>query len=438
MNSIVSRDITSRRILRIALPILFSNATIPILGAVDTGVIGQLGDPAAIGAVGIGAIIISAIYWVFGFLRMGTVGLTSQAYGAKDFMEVDALLGRCLIVGFSAGLIIILIQSVAFQLALNISPASKEVELFASKYIEIRIFSAPAAIALFGITGWLIALERTKSILLVQLFMNGLNVILDILLVNHFELGIQGVAYASLVAEWCGFILGLYLCRDRLMATGFLNFLQIFDKKRLTNMVNVNIDILIRSLLLQMAIISFLFIGSDFGDLALASNQILLQFIHIVSYALDGFAHAAETLVGQSVGARDRRSFRQAAILTTIWAGLICIIFVMFFLIFGGHLVDLMTVSPEVRLEARKYLPYLSILPLIGLFSYMLDGIFIGATRTRDMRNMMFISFLGYVLVLFLLIPNFENHGLWFGLMALYILRAVTLSLKYPALEASI
>ena len=438
MNSIVSRDITSRRILRIALPILFSNATIPILGAVDTGVIGQLGDPAAIGAVGIGAIIISAIYWVFGFLRMGTVGLTSQAYGAKDFMEVDALLGRCLIVSFSAGLIIILIQSVAFQLALNISPASKEVELFASKYIEIRIFSAPAAIALFGITGWLIALERTKSILLVQLFMNGLNVILDILLVNHFELGIQGVAYASLVAEWCGFILGLYLCRDRLMAKGFLNFLQIFDKKRLTNMVNVNIDILIRSLLLQMAIISFLFIGSDFGDLALASNQILLQFIHIVSYALDGFAHAAETLVGQSVGARDRRSFRQAAILTTIWAGLICIIFVMFFLIFGGHLVDLMTVSPEVRLEARKYLPYLSILPLIGLFSYMLDGIFIGATRTRDMRNMMFISFLGYVLVLFLLIPNFENHGLWFGLMALYILRAVTLSLKYPALEASI
>ncbi|MGB0634405.1 MAG: MATE family efflux transporter [Paracoccaceae bacterium] len=438
MNLIVSRDITSRRILRIALPILFSNATIPILGAVDTAVIGQLGDPAAIGAVGIGAIIISAIYWVFGFLRMGTVGLTSQAYGAKDFMEVDALLGRCLIVGFSAGLIIILIQSVAFQLALNISPASKEVELFASKYIEIRIFSAPAAIALFGITGWLIALERTKSILLVQLFMNGLNVILDILLVNHFELGIQGVAYASLVAEWCGFILGLYLCRDRLMAKGFLNFLQIFEKKRLTNMVNVNIDILIRSLLLQMAIISFLFIGSDFGDLALASNQILLQFIHIVSYALDGFAHAAETLVGQSVGARDRRSFRQAAILTTIWAGLICIIFVMFFLIFGGHLVDLMTVSPEVRLEARKYLPYLSILPLIGLFSYMLDGIFIGATRTRDMRNMMFISFLGYVLVLFLLIPNFENHGLWFGLMALYILRAVTLSLKYPALEASI
>lgn len=438
MNSVVSKDITSRRILRIALPILFSNATIPILGAVDTGVIGQLGDPAAIGAVGIGAIIISAIYWVFGFLRMGTVGLTSQAYGAKDFMEVDALLGRCLIVGFSAGLIIILIQSVAFQLALNISPASKEVELFASKYIEIRIFSAPAAIALFGITGWLIALERTKSILLVQLFMNGLNVILDILLVNHFELGIQGVAYASLVAEWCGFILGLYLCRDRLMAKGFLNFLQIFDKKRLTNMVNVNIDILIRSLLLQMAIISFLFIGSDFGDLALASNQILLQFIHIVSYALDGFAHAAETLVGQSVGARDRRSFRQAAILTTVWAGLICIIFVMFFLIFGGHLVDLMTVSPEVRLEARKYLPYLSILPLIGLFSYMLDGIFIGATRTRDMRNMMFISFLGYVLVLFLLIPNFENHGLWFGLIALYILRAVTLSLKYPALEASI
>ena len=290
------------------------------------------------------------------------------------------------------------------------SPASPEVEGFASSYMGIRIYSAPAAISLFGITGWLIALERTKSILIIQLLMNSLNVFLDILFVSYFEWEIEGVAYASLIAEWCGLIAGLYFCRDRLIAKDILE--PNFDKIRLAKMISVNSDILLRSLLLEMAIISFLFIGSDFGDVALASNHILIQFLHIVSYALDGFAHAAETLVGQSVGARNRKSFRRAAILTTAWAGAMAIVFVLIFWCFGGSLIDIMTVSPDVRAETRLYLHFLAILPLIGLFAYQLDGIFIGATRTRDMRNMMFISFLGYLIVLVLLVPSLGIRSL--------------------------
>jgi len=318
------------------------------------------------------------------------------------------------------------------------SPASPEVESFASSYMRIRIYSAPAAISLFAITGWLIALERTKSILVIQLLMNSLNVFLDILFVSFLEWEIEGVAYASLIAEWCGLITGLYFCRDRLIAKDFFHLSRVFDKIRLAKMISVNSDILLRSLLLEMAIISFLFIGSDFGDVALASNHILIQFLHIVSYALDGFAHAAETLVGQSVGARNRKRFRRAAILTTAWAGVMAIVFVLIFWCFGGWLIDIMTVSPDVRVETRLYLHFLAILPLIGLFAYMLDGIFIGATRTRDMRNMMFISFLGYLIVLVLLVPSLGNNGLWIGLIVLYVLRTVTLASKYPALEASI
>ena len=245
--------------------------------------IGQLGDPSALGAGGSGAIIITAIYWIFGFLRMGTVGLTSQAFGAKDNAEVDAMLGRCLIIGFVAGLIIILVHSIIFKFALYMSPASPEVEGFASSYMGIRIYSAPAAISLFGITGWLIALERTKSILIIQLLMNSLNVFLDILFVSYFEWEIEGVAYASLIAEWSGLIAGLYFCRDRLIAKGFFYLPRVFNKIRLANMISINSDILFRSLLLEIAIISFLFIGSDFGDVALASNHILIQFLHIVS-----------------------------------------------------------------------------------------------------------------------------------------------------------
>ena len=430
--------ITHSRVLKIAIPIVLSNATIPILGAVDTGVIGQLGNPAAIGAVGIGAIIITAIYWIFGFLRMGTVGLTSQAYGAGEQSEVNAMLSRSLLIGFIAGIVLILVQVPLFWASFQVSPASAEVESMASKYMSIRVFSAPAAISLFGITGWLIALEKTKAVLLIQIAMNGLNIILDFLFVLHWEFGIEGVAYATFIAEWSGLAIGLLLCQKISPLSGWFDRSLIFDRSRLKKMANVNSDILIRSVLLEAAFVSFLFIGSDFGDVTLAANQILLQFLSISAFALDGFAFSAESLVGQALGARNRERFRRAALLTTLWGAVMVSIWIVILFCFGNSFVNLMTTSEPVRAEANNYLKYLLILPVVGIFAWMLDGIFIGAIRTRDMRNMMAISFVGYVIFLSFLVPTLENDGLWIGLLILFIFRTITLGMKYPALERTI
>ena len=295
------------RVLKIALPILLSNVTVPILGAVDTAVVGQIPAPEPIAAVGVGAIVLSAIYWTFGFLRMGTVGLTAQAAGTGDRAEVQALLLRALLLGLAGGVLLILLQGLIFRAAFAVSPASAEVEAMARSYMGIRVWSAPAAIGLYGITGWLIAQERTRAVLVLQLWMNGVNVVLDLALVLGFGMGVEGVAIATFVAEWSGLAMGLWLCRAGLGGARRLSAAQVLDPRRLRHMAAVNGDILIRSLLLEAILVSFLLVGGRFGDVTLAANQVLLQFLMITAHALDGFAFAAEALVGQAVGARGSR-----------------------------------------------------------------------------------------------------------------------------------
>ncbi|MFY0690702.1 MAG: MATE family efflux transporter [Paracoccaceae bacterium] len=432
----MARQITHSRVLKIAFPIMLSNATVPILGAVDTGVVGQMGEAAPIGAVGIGAIVLTGIYWIFGFLRMGTVGLTSQAYGAGQSEEVAAMLSRALLLGAGAGVCLVILQIPLFWGAFELAPASPEVESLARDYMQIRIYSAPAAIALFGITGWLIALERTRSVLVIQIWMNGLNILLDLVFVLGLGWGVGGVALATFIAEWSGLLLGLWLCRAAFRGVAWKDKARVFDRSRLMRMASVNGDILIRTLFLEAAFVSFLFFGADFGDVTLAANQILLQFLHITAYALDGFAFAAETLVGQSLGARERRRLRRAAILTSLW-GTVCVgILGICFALFGGMVIDIMTTAEDVQAEARQYLIYMVAAPFVGVAAWMFDGIFIGATRTRDMRNMMAVSFAFYCLSLWMLMPTYGNHGLWMSLLILFIVRGITLGLRYPALEA--
>lgn len=431
------RPITHRRVLGIALPIVISNATIPILGAVDTGVVGQLGDPVPIGAVGIGAIIISAVYWIFGFLRMGTVGLTSQALGAGDRAEADALLSRALLVAVIGGSALIVLQSAIFAGALWLSPASPGVETLARDYVAIRIWSAPAAIALYGITGWLIAAERTRAVLIIQVAMNSVNILLDLVFVLGFEWGVEGVAVATLIAEWVGLAIGLWFCRAAFLRGYWLEKARVLDRARVIRMAAVNRDILLRSLLLQAIFLSFLFFGASFGDVQLAANQVLLQFLHIVSYGLDGFAFAAETLVGNAMGRRSSARLRRSAVLTSGWGLIVSLFLSCVFILVGPALIDIMTTSPEVRLSAREFLPWMVVAPVLGLGAYMLDGIFIGATRTADMRNMMVVSALIYGLAVWAMVPWLGNHGLWCALVISLIVRGVSLGIRYPALERS-
>ena len=433
-----SSNLTHKRVLGVAIPIVLANATIPILGAVDTGVVGQMGLAAPIGAVGIGAIIISAIYWMFGFLRMGTTGLTAQAIGSNNQSETSALLVRGIIIGLVAGLILILIQIPLFSAALGIAPASQEVEGLANEYLKIRVFSAPAAIAIFGITGWLIANERTRAVLVLMLLINSINIVLDFVFVLRLGWGVEGVAFATLIAEWSGLFFGLWLARKGFKNGYWRNWSQIFDRARLTKMAKVNSDILIRSVLLEIAFVSFLFLGSSFDDATLAANQVLIQFLNITAYAMDGFAFAAEALVGKALGAKNRLIFRKSAVMTSQWGFGSVVVMALAFYVFGNTIINVMTTAEEVRIVSYEYLPWMVLAPLVGAAAWMLDGIFIGATRTADMRNMMFISFCVYLIALAFLLPKYDNHGLWASLIIFSIARGVTLGYKYPKLEASV
>ncbi len=433
-----SAPITHKRVLKIAVPIVLSNATVPILGAVDTGVVGQMGAAAPIGAVGMGAVILSAIYWIFGFLRMGTTGLAAQARGAGETAEMRALLIRGLMLGGAAGLVFIFAQVAIFSGAFWLSPASPEVETLARAYLEIRIWGAPATIALYAITGWLIAVERTRGVFLLQIWMNGLNIILDLWFVLGLGWGVEGVAIATLIAEWTGLALGLWLCRDGFAGKIWRDWPRIFDATRLRRMVQVNGDIMIRSVLLTGSFTTFLFVGSDLGDVNLAANQVLLQFLEITAFALDGFAFSAEALVGGAVGARDRYQVRRASVMASQWGvgGAVLLSAVFFFA--GPALIDLMSTSPEVREAGRTFLFWAALAPIIGVASWMFDGIYIGATWTRDMRNAMLQSVAIYVVALFILVPAFGNHGLWAALMVLNLARGVTMGWRYPKLEAQV
>lgn len=425
--------LTHARLLKIALPIVAANITVPLLGLVDTAVIGRLGEAAPIGAVGVGAAILSAFYWIFGFLRMGTTGLAAQARGAGDLPEASAILKRGFVVAGIAGFTFIALQIPLFALAFQLAPASDAVETLTRDYLAIRIWGAPATIALYAVNGWLIAMERSRAVMILQIAMNGLNIALDIAFVIGLGWGVEGVATATLMAEWLGLGLGLFLCRDALARTAA----RIFDIERLKRMAAVNGDIMIRSVLLVSSFTGFMFLSAGQGDVPLAANQVLMQFLTFMAFLLDGFAFAAEALVGQAVGARTAGPLRRAVRMATQWAtgGAVALGLVFFFA--GGLIIDALTTAPEVREVARHFLPWAALSPIVGVASFLLDGIFIGATRTRAMRNAMILSVAGYAVALWLTQP-LGNHGLWLSMTILYILRAVTLGVIYPRIPAEL
>lgn len=432
----MAETLTHRRVLHIALPIVLSNATVPILGLVDTGVVGQMGAAAPIGAVGIGAMILTAYYWVFGFLRMGTTGFAAQAIGREDRGEAAVILTRALAIAGIAGLAIILLQVPLFALAFTVSPASAEVEGLARSYMGIRVWSAPALIAIYAITGWLIAAERTRAVLVIQLWMNGLNILLDLWFVLGLGWGVQGVAIATLFAETTGAALGLWFCRDAFASPAWRDWARILNPEKLKRFGRVNSDILVRSLLLQSIMLSFLFFAARFGDVPLAATHVLMQFVAVTAYALDGFAFAAETLVGQAMGRRQRGALRQAAVMCSVWGVASGLVLALVFGGFGGAIIDLMTTAQPVRDEARAYLVFMVLVPILGAASWMLDGIFIGATRTADMRNMMAVSAAIYFAAAFPLMALWGSQGLWLAFLVGFVARGVTLAIRYPALEA--
>ena len=421
--------------LAIAVPIILANVTTPLIGLVDTAVLGQLGDPHYIGGIAIGAMIFNLLYWAFGFLRMGTTGLTAQAEGSGDNSEIGATLMRALLIAVAAGALLILLQLPISAISFAVLKGSQAVEASAASYFDIRIWGAPAALANFAFLGWFIGLGRARTALVLQLLLNGTNAILDAWFVLGMGLDVAGVAYATLISQFVAAAAGIWFAFRIVKRRGIkFDMPRIVYATAIRRTLAVNGDIMIRTVCVVFAFTWFTAISAEAGDVILAANAVLLTLTYTAAYFLDGFAFAAEALVGQAIGAKRIARFRDAVRLSTLWAIILSLVASAVFWFGGGVIIDVLTVNEDVRALAREYLVWAALVPITGVMAYQLDGIFIGATRTADMRNMMLLSLAIFLLAWMALTPQYGNHGLWAALVIFMSLRGLTLGVRYPAL----
>ena len=431
--------VTHGRVLRLAGPIVLSNISTPLLGIADMAVIGRIPNPAALGAIALGGTIFNFVYWGFGFLRMGTTGLTAQAVGAKNAHEVSANLGRALLVAVAIGLSLILLQWPIGFAAFALLKGNAEVQAMAYDFFAIRIWSAPFTLANFAILGWFIGRQRANTALLLQVFMNGINIVLNVTFVTVFGWAVRGVAAGTVIAEIAACALGIALAWRDLDTIGRRwEWRRLVDREKLSRMVAINRDIMIRTFCLIFAFAFFTSQGARSGDVLLAANAVLGQFIAVSAFLLDAFGFAAEALVGQSVGARDRTTLDRAVKLTSFWAGGAALALALGLLAAGPFFIDLLTTSAPVREAARTYLPWAAAAPFAAVWCFLLDGIFIGATRSAEMRNAMAVSLGLFLLAWWVLATSYGNHGLWAALIIFYLARGATLLRLYPSVARSV
>ena len=418
---------------------MLANVSVPLLNAVDTGVMGHQGDAAYIGAVGIGSIVFSLVYWGFGFLRMGTGGFTAQAFGANDRQELRACFLRAAITALVIAVAIFLLQWPILLLALAALEPSERVAELTTTYFQVRIWAAPATLLMYAITGWLLGVQQARGVMLMQLLLNGLNIALSLFFVLVLEWGIFGVGLATVVAEYVALALGLWLVRRHAQRLGGVwDLRRSLQRDKLLALFRVNRDIFIRTLCIELAFLLFARQSAQLGDGVLAANQILLRFLEFTAYGLDGFAYAAEALVGSAKGAGSPRDFDLAVRISTLWAGVLAVLLCLIYWVLGREAIALLTDLQDVRMLADALLIYAALLPIISVWAYQLDGIFIGTTRTAEMRNAMLISLLAYIPLAIWLTELWGNDGLWLALLALMGVRALALVIYYPALRRSI
>ena len=428
-----------RRVWRLAGPIILANLSTPLLGAVDTAVMGHMPEAAFVGAVAVGSVVFSFLYWGFGFLRMGTTGFAAQAHGAGNHDELRATLGRALILAVGLGGFLLVLQVPIGALAFHLLDAGERVGDLARRYYEVRIWSAPFALVNYAVLGWLLGTQRASQALLLQVALNGLNIVLDLVFVLGLGWTVEGVAAASVLAEMAAAALGLTLCGRRLKRLGGRwSGARLRDPERLLAMLRVNRDIFVRTLTLIFAFAYFTATGARLGETTLAANAILIQLLNVLSFGLDGFAHAAEILVGEAVGRRSRPALRQAVGVASLWAVGVATVFAGILALGGPMILAAFTSLDPVQAAALTYLPWMIAAPFLSVAAYMFDGVFIGATRTRAMRNAMLISLAVYLAAVQVLVPWAGNHGLWAALMVLMMARGVTLGAAYPALVRAV
>ena len=412
---------------RLALPMIFSNITVPLLGLVDTAVIGHLDSPVYLGGIAIGAMATSFLFMLLLFLRMSTTGLTAQAFGAKDPVRLGRALVQPLILALGAGLLIVVVRAPLIDLALHIAGGSEAVLEQARRFLEIRWLSAPASLANLVLLGWLLGVQYVRAPVILLVVGNVLNIVLDLWLVMGLHMNVQGAALATVIAEYATFFIGLWMVKRVLVMRGVtLAMLKNAWRGNMRKLLALNRDIMLRSLLLQLCFGAMTVLGARLGPEIVAVNAVLMTLLTFTAYALDGFAYAVEAHSGQAYGAR------QAGKLQEVWraacrqSGLVALVFALIYALFGGQIVALLTSLPELRELARHYIFWQVVLPVVGVWCYLLDGMFIGATRGAEMRNSMAVAAAGFGLTL-LTVPYLGNQGLWLALAVFLALRGLSL-----------
>ncbi|MFD2167300.1 MATE family efflux transporter [Thalassotalea euphylliae] len=427
---------TDKLIFALAIPMILSNITVPLLGLVDTAVIGHLSHAYYLGGSSVGAMIITFITWLCGFLRMSTTGLSAQALGSEDTDKALQVLVRGLLVAFAIGVTLILLQAPYLDIALYLAGGSDQVQHYARQYAEIRVWGLPAALANIVLLGWLLGQHKAKAVMWLLIFTNSVNLILDLVFVLVFDWKVAGVAWATLIAEYSSLIVGLVVvshiirrASHSLTVSSLMSLAK--DLAGLGQYFKLNRDILIRTLCLEICFVFITFQGARLGDNVVAANAILLNFLLLISFGLDGIANAAEALVGKAHGKKDTLHVQQIVRRSLLWTVVFAAGYSLLFTLLGNSFVGLMSSIDEVVNVAQQFLPWIYLLPLISCWCYLYDGIYIGLTRADIMRNSMVLSTFGIFFPLWWIFSTFGNHGLWLAFSGFMLSRGLTLGWYY-------
>jgi len=424
----------NKSILRLAIPNIISNLSVPLLGAVDTALVGHLDQVYYLGALAVGSVIFNFIFWGFGFLRMGTTGLTAQEYGRRDRMNMMMILARVQIIALSIGLLILFLQHPIAFLSLWLIESSAEVAEYTRVYYDIRIYTAPAVLALYGLNGWFLGMQNAKYPMIITIVLNLLNIVLNITFIYGFDMHVNGVAYGTLISTYLAFALGIFLFvkRYRRYLSHYLPN-ELINISELKKYFSVNRDIFIRTLCLIFTFSFFTAVSARQGDMILAANTILLQFWFIVSYGIDGFAYAAESLVGRFKGSNDSAKLRKAVFYNIGWGLVLGLAGTLVYAVAGNSMLTIFTNNSDVIELAKTVLFWTILAPLVSSFCYILDGVFIGATETKPMRNtMLFSTGIVFLPAYFLGTHFFGIHGLWLAMVLFMVARGAALALYLP------
>ena len=419
----------NRQILDLAIPNIISNVSIPLLSVVDTVLMGNIGDPVYLGAIALGSAIFNMLYWGLGFLRMGTTGMTAQAFGRSDKLEMSNLLGQSFLLAMFISAVLILFQIPIGLGTLYLLNGSAEVQFLAREYFMIRIWAAPAALGLLVLNGWFLGMQNARYPLILTILVNLLNIVFNLYFIKYMGMTSDGIAWGTVLAQYITFVSGMLLCfysyKDYVKSISKKMMFKISSLKRF---FNLNRDIFLRTLCLVLVFNYFIAQSAQAGDLVLAANQILLQFLAILSYAVDGFAYATESLTGKFYGAKDNSNLQKSIKYCFIWGMSFAVLFMLVYGFQGENLLAVFTDNQEILELASTYLIWMVIMPIASSGAYIWDGIYIGALAGKPMRNSMIIAtFLVFLPLYLLLKPYYGIHALWLSMMAFMIGRTITL-----------